>query len=213
MNDFYSLASTRRSIRKYKDVDVPVSDIVECVKIATTAPSGCNSQCWKFVVIHDKKILDDLSKIIEVRQVEELKKMNLEYDDAYLQGRIKALTFFRKAPVCVAVFMTEYDYYDRKYEDSLKANGYSYAQRMDLYGNPDLLSIGAAIQNFLLAAHEKGYGACWMNDPLVAREEISKYLGMTEEGKLISLIPVGLAEYTPREKKYKKTEDVLRIIE
>ena len=57
MSHFAQLAATRRSIRKFEDRDIPFEDIEECIRIAVTAPSGCNSQCWKFVAVKDREVI------------------------------------------------------------------------------------------------------------------------------------------------------------
>lgn len=213
MQDFHSLAETRRSIRKYTEDDVPVSKIVECLKTAVTAPSGCNSQCWKFVVIHNKDVMAEASKILCKKQKEMLDSLGMSYDETYLEARNKMLTFFTKAPVCVAVFMTKLDYYDKRLEAAFLEKGYTYKELMETYGNPDILSLGAAVQNFLLAVHEKSYSACWMNDPVIARTELSELFGMKDGEVLMSLIPVGVSAYTPRAKKYKPLDDVVKVME
>lgn len=213
MDDFEKLARTRRSIRKYEAKDIDVNEIIDCVKIATTAPSACNSQCWEFVLIHNKGTLDEIARIAEKREEELLTQICLDGDQTYRETRMKSLTFFKHAPVCIAVYMTKMGYYDKKMEQALYDHGYSYADMTELFGAPDLLSVGAAIQNLLLAITEKGYGACWMNDPIVAREEISRYLGMDTDKRLISLIPTGIPAYTPRGKQYKDMSEVLKILE
>lgn len=213
MHDFKQLAQERRSIRKYADKDVDINEVIECVKTATTAPSGCNSQCWEFVLIHNKDKINDLASIVAKEEERLLAAMDIEQDRTYLESRIKSLTFFKHAPVCIAVYMTRLDYYDKRLEKALYDHGYTYDGMMELFGFPDMLSLGAAIQNLLLAVSEKGYGACWMNDPIIAKEGISSYLGMEKGKKLISIIPIGIPAYIPREKKYKDINEVLRIIE
>ncbi|HRX16112.1 MAG TPA: nitroreductase family protein [Spirochaetota bacterium] len=213
MDNFHSLAETRRSIRKYTEDDVPVNIVVDCIKTAVAAPSGCNSQCWKFVVIHNKKVIEEASQIVRDKHKEVLDSLGMNYDKSYLEARNKMLTFFTKAPVCVAVFMTKLDYYDKQFEQAFINNGYTSKQLMETYGNPDVLSIGAAVQNFLLAVHEKGYGACWMNDPVIARKELSQLFGMNDGEVLMSLIPVGVSAYTPTAKKQKELRDVVKVIE
>ena len=197
MFGFEELAQKRRSIRKFENKDIDVNEIIDCIKIATTAPSGCNSQCWEFVVIHGKDKIDEIASIVTKEEEKLLSEINVQYDQAWYEARIKALTFFKNAPVCIAVYMTKLDYYDKKVEQALFDHGYSYEEIMQLFGSPDLLSIGAAIQNLLLAITEKGWGACWMNDPIIAKDAISEYLGMDAGKKLISLIPVGIPAYTP----------------
>lgn len=54
---------TRRSIRKFKSTPVGEKDIEDLLKAAMASPTSGNSQCWEFVVITDRKILDEISRI------------------------------------------------------------------------------------------------------------------------------------------------------
>jgi nitroreductase len=54
---------TRRSIRKFKNIPVAEKDIEEILECAMAAPSAGNSQCWEFIVINNRKILDEIPKI------------------------------------------------------------------------------------------------------------------------------------------------------
>jgi nitroreductase len=54
---------TRRSIRKFKNTPVCEKDIEDLLKAAMAAPSAGNSQCWEFIIINDRKILDEIPKI------------------------------------------------------------------------------------------------------------------------------------------------------
>lgn len=58
--EFTELVSKRQSDRKYAPKQVDRSLVVKCLEAARVAPSACNSQPWKFVVV------DDRSKLIEV---------------------------------------------------------------------------------------------------------------------------------------------------
>lgn len=64
MENFYELASKRRSVRKYEDKEIPLNDIEYFIKSAVTAPSGCNSQCWKFIAVKNKDIIHQLSEAV-----------------------------------------------------------------------------------------------------------------------------------------------------
>jgi len=50
MNGFSDLVFTGRSIRKFQERDIPLSDIKAAIKAAAGAPSGDNSQCWNFII-------------------------------------------------------------------------------------------------------------------------------------------------------------------
>jgi nitroreductase len=212
MNVFLDLASTRRSIRKYKDMDIPEVDIEYFINAAVSAPSGCNSQCWRFVAVKDKKIIKQIETTVieKVENILEIKGNELSQD--YLSSKRKMVSFFAKAPLIIAVFMTKADYYDPIFISALKERGFDDEGIMKLFANYDLLSVGAAIQNMLLAIHEKGYGACWMNEPAIAGKEINDILNVSLEHKFISIVPVGIPAYTPGNKKMKDISEVFSII-
>ena len=52
----------RKSIRKYKSDPVPEDDIEYILEAARLAPSWANSQCWKFIVIKDENVKQELAK-------------------------------------------------------------------------------------------------------------------------------------------------------
>lgn len=53
---------SRRSIRKYTDEPVSDEDIEKLLRAAMSAPTAGNQQAWEFVVINDRKILEDIPK-------------------------------------------------------------------------------------------------------------------------------------------------------
>ena len=63
MNEIIKNILERRSIRKYKDKEVPEELIDEVLKAGTYAPSGMNRQSPIIVAITNKEIRDKLSKI------------------------------------------------------------------------------------------------------------------------------------------------------
>jgi nitroreductase len=54
---------SRRSIRKFKNTPVCEKDIEDILKAAMAAPSAGNSQCWEFIIINNRIILDEIPKI------------------------------------------------------------------------------------------------------------------------------------------------------
>ena len=59
--EFAELVLKRQSDRKYAPKRVDREDIVRCLEAARMAPSACNSQPWKFVVVDDRAKLAELS--------------------------------------------------------------------------------------------------------------------------------------------------------
>lgn len=59
---FVELASKRQSDRGYCDEPVDREKIDYCIEAARLAPSACNSQPWRFIVVDDSDLKDRLAK-------------------------------------------------------------------------------------------------------------------------------------------------------
>lgn len=53
----------RRSIRKYKDIQVDEDIQQELIKSALLAPSGDNTQPWHFIIVDDKELKSKIAKV------------------------------------------------------------------------------------------------------------------------------------------------------
>ncbi len=51
--DFYEQMRRRRTVRDFSDQPVDRCIIENCLRAASTAPSGANQQPWRFVVVSD----------------------------------------------------------------------------------------------------------------------------------------------------------------
>jgi nitroreductase len=54
---------TRRSIRQYQDKAVPEELVEKLLAAAMSAPSARNAQPWQFVVVTDRKMLQEMSRV------------------------------------------------------------------------------------------------------------------------------------------------------
>lgn len=59
---FIDLVRSRKSVRKFLKKDIPLSDYQKCIEAARRAPSACNSQPWKFIVVNDRSIRESIAK-------------------------------------------------------------------------------------------------------------------------------------------------------
>ena len=59
--EFFDVIRTRRSIRKYKSNPVSDEDIEYILNAARLAPSAKNRQCWRYVVVKDKKLIEKIA--------------------------------------------------------------------------------------------------------------------------------------------------------
>lgn len=200
---------SRRSIRKFLPDAISDEQIRELISAAVKAPSGCNSQCWYFAAV---KTPEKISALAEAAERGVRRFYSEVEDENFISSRIKQTTFFRNAPLVICVFLTHMGYHDPRIPEYYQSKGIDHKGMLSALGDPDILSVGAAVENLLLKAEEMGLGACWMNDPDVAAEEICTFLGTPENHRLMSVIPVGKPAYIPREKTMKPMDEILTII-
>lgn len=63
MENELNIIFKRRSIRKYKNQEVPNNLINSLLQAAMSAPSACNQQPWHFFIIQNQSVLHELSEI------------------------------------------------------------------------------------------------------------------------------------------------------
>lgn len=60
--EFIELAKKRRSVRKYDSKSIDRNLIHQCLEAARMAPSACNAQPWKFIVVDEPILKDKIAK-------------------------------------------------------------------------------------------------------------------------------------------------------
>ncbi len=204
--DFRKVVESRGSVRQFAKEPVPREDLREMVRLAGLAPSVNNAQPWKFVVVTDHELLERMAGAIHG-------KLDALLPDDPSGGNAKAKvdwfsTFFVDAPAVVAVLRCPYD---AVVDEVLPKAQLTHENVNQMRGCPDLQSIGAAIQNLLLAATDMGYGACWLSGPLVARQELESLLGVSEPWSLAALVAVGRPAGEVRQKEKKPVDEILEF--
>lgn len=186
----------RRSIRKYKQDEVPVDVLNQILDAARMAPSGKNKQPWRFAVYGgDKKTELLFAMKSGIRR--EHRGDSLLPESAYgLPDAVNTLRIMQEAPVVVMVV--------NPYGKS-PFNGITTDERVTEI--IDSLSIGAAIQNMLLKAEELGIGTLWIGNTCFAYPELVDY--MQVEGQLIGGVALGYANEMPEARPRKNLSDLV----
>ncbi len=76
----------------------------------------------------------------------------------------------------------------------------------------DTMSIGACIQNMLLAAHSFDIGAVWLGEILNRKADVNSLLGIGKDHELMAVIALGLPAETPRSSRKKLQSLILKEI-
>ena len=68
----------------------------------------------------------------------------------------------------------------------------------------------AAAENILLAATDLGYGSCWVEGVMLPHEDYFKeQLGIPDDRRIFTLIPIGVPQDWPGDKEKKSLEEVV----
>ena len=60
--DFFKLIKWRRSVRKFAPRTIEREKLIQILEAARIAPSSSNRQAWHFIVIDDKKLIEQIPK-------------------------------------------------------------------------------------------------------------------------------------------------------
>ncbi|MDH4007223.1 MAG: nitroreductase family protein [Desulfuromonadales bacterium] len=166
----------RRSVRRYKQEQVPEWMVHRILEAGRFAPSSGNCQPWKFVVVRDKKIIDELSA--DVMQIARSYNRMLDYrsNRSWWRRKLANLMIRRMPnmlhPTPFGVTKLFSDGVIGLYHDAPTA----ILIFKDVRGiaSPDLDN-GIAGQNMVLAAHSMGLGTCWVGFTKLAFEKKPKW--------------------------------------
>ena len=187
MNTFDAIAQ-RRSIRKFKDTPLTDEIIEKILTAAIQAPSGKNMQPWRFVIVKEDKRAD---MVRLMRQgIEKLKTHGLDTGSSVGSARI-----MEQAPVTLFVFNAHGKHLgeERTFGDMM-------------WDVVNVQSIGAAIQNMLLAAQDLGIGTLWICDVFSAYDELCEWL--EQEGQMIAAVALGYPDEQPDARPRKSLNEV-----
>jgi nitroreductase len=180
--EFYQLIQSRKSIRKYKP-DLPPKEVIERILTAGMhAPSGKNRQNWRFYVVTGQK-RDEYLKYSQKSWLgikgilqQRLKPSLYEFTERF---------FYTLGDAPVLIFCYSHNTPEERYHTSIG-------------------SVYMAVENINLAAVAEGLGTCTMGAPLEIKEEVDKFLGVTElpeykagELELLCGVVLGYPDHDP----------------
>ncbi|MFZ1979457.1 MAG: nitroreductase family protein [Bacteroidota bacterium] len=186
--DFWNVIMKRRSVRKYKPDSIPDSALLKIINAARMAPTSGNQQPWKFLVVRDKKKIDEMEEKCIERSL-------LRYDPANKQKITKeeyekliqaSFDNYFSAPVYIVVLTDNNSMYpDYNHWDGPLAAGY-----------------------LMLAARALGYGTVFITDAIP--ESVSKeVLQIPDRYTRVCITPVGIPVEWPAAPPKKNLEDFI----
>ncbi|MBE2222311.1 MAG: nitroreductase family protein [Anaerolineae bacterium] len=192
MNEKITWLTTRRSIRRYQPT--PISDdlITQLLVAATWAPSAHNRQPWRFAVIQNEAVKQQLALDMGKKLRTDLKADNVP-NDIIEKDANRSYQRITQAPLLILLSLSMSD-----------MDSYPDANRQRNEWLMAAQSTAMAGQNLLLAAHALGLGACWLCAPLFCPEVVKTSLSLPADWQPQALLTVGY----PAEQKEKTRHSV-----
>jgi len=171
--------TTTRSVRRRLDLERPVEPevIEECLRLAIQAPTGGNSQGWRWIVVTDAELRMQLAELYR------------DISTPYLAAGLDAgePSEQQRRVVDSAKYLA-----DILHEVPVHVIPCLYGE---LEGVPGWAAAGAygsilpAVWSFMLAARSRGLGTVWTTLHLANEEETAELLGIPDGMTQVALIP------------------------
>jgi F420 biosynthesis protein FbiB-like protein len=184
--DLHNFLRTRRSIRRFKPDPVPDSVIENILTTATFAPSAHNRQPWRFCIVADSSVRENLANAMAVEFERDINNDQLpqaEIQKRIMRSRERIIT----APVLIVLCldMSEMDIYPDK-------------KRRQAEFRMAMQSVANAGMQLMLAAHAEGLGSVWVCSPLFVQETIQNVLDLPKTWEPQAMFFIGYPIEIPK---------------
>jgi coenzyme F420-0:L-glutamate ligase/coenzyme F420-1:gamma-L-glutamate ligase len=168
----------RRSVRQFAPRPVEPALVEEVIAAACLAPAPHHSHPWRFV------ILSPAARAALTDAMGERWRQDLQRD-AVPEARVRRLldrsrARLAAAPVLILASVVGDDRRPWPDQRRRRAEELMFVQ-----------SLGAAIQNLMLAAHARGLGSCWLSAPLFCPDAVRLALDLPPDFQPQALIALG----------------------
>jgi len=183
------LLATTRAVRKRLDLDrkVPREVIMECLQLAVQAPTGSNSQGWRWVVVDDAKKKQALADLYRKGGETYLKTAGAQAAEAgnkqtqrVYDSAMYLIDILHKVPLHVIPCL-----------EGRPPAGTPPAMLAGYFG-----SIFPAIWSFQLALRSRGLGSVLTTLHLIHEKEAAQVLGIPDNVVQVALLPVAYTKGT-----------------
>lgn len=184
MNHIDQTIVNRRSIKKFKPDAVDVEEIIELLNIAKWAPNHKVNEPWRFQLYTGA----GKEKFVQAF-IDAMPKENGETAPQVL----KKAEYFRNIPLHLVVIMPE-DPRQRRWDED--------------YG-----AISSLLQNFQLAAWERGIGMIWRSNDWVYNPVFREALDVSPGEKVVATMMIGYPAHVPEKQPRTDIREKLEIID
>ncbi len=180
----------RRSIRRFKTTPLSEQQIERLIEAARLAPSGCNVQPWRFIIVKDKELKHGLHEAsFNQKFIEDAPIVIVCCGDllSWKKTREHTQEVLNRGDVSLS----------KECENALmdRVNRAILAEMHERTPST-LLNVAIAIEHVVLEAVELGLGSCWVR--LFDEKKIRQLLDLPEHLCVVALLPVGVPDEEPK---------------
>jgi nitroreductase len=190
MPDIWDVIYNRRSVRKFKPDPIPETKIRKILDAARMAPTSGNQQPWKFLVIKDKKLIDQMMEACVNESLSSYGANPTSETKEQYEAKIRKILSegYFSAPVFIVVLTDNNSKYpDYNHWDGPLAAGY-----------------------LMLAARAMGYGTVFITDAI--SESVTKeVLQIPDNYTRVCITPLGVPVEWPAKPPKKNLDEMISI--
>jgi coenzyme F420-0:L-glutamate ligase / coenzyme F420-1:gamma-L-glutamate ligase len=172
------VVTARRTVRDFTAEPVPADAVRRAIAAAISAPAPHHSQPWRFAVLDSAaartRLLDDMLTAWQADLVAD------GFAPEQISRRVRRGEPLRRAPlIIVPCLVTD------------AAHAYPDARRSAAERTMFVVSMGAAVENLLVALAVEGLGSCWVSSTLFCPDVTASALGLPAGWEPMGAVGVG----------------------
>ena len=215
----------RRSVRHFLPQPVARADLEAMLEAASWAPSSTNFQPWRFMVVLQRDLIEQMAHLVYDRfneAMQEVRRRRQEREARAAGALLRFLrgygSFFGSAPAVIVACGTPYSVPkfgsigDAAIAKIAESGG---ARVAHIFSSTVDKSVAMAVQNLLLKAHEMGYGAVAIDTPLAVGDQIKALLGIPTDDPMraVMLVALGRPAEAPAPPPRRPVAEIARFYE